>query len=66
MDVSTITQLISTVGFPIAMCIMMFYRLQKSDEIHRAENEKLRESLDGNTRDISGLTLELAKKGVEA
>lgn len=65
MDVSTITQVISNVGFPIAMCIMMWYRLQKSDEVHKAEMEKLRESFDGNTRAITGLTVELAKKGVE-
>ena len=64
MDIQAITQVISNVGFPIAMCIMMFYRLQKSDETHKEEMEKLRDSFDGNTKAINGLTVELAKKEI--
>lgn len=35
MDISTVMQAVSTVGFPIACCVVLFY-----------QNEKLRQSLD--------------------
>ncbi len=44
MDVQTITQLISTVGFPIACCIYLFY-----------SNEKLRNTIEENTKAIESL-----------
>lgn len=44
MDIQTITQLISTVGFPIACCIYLFY-----------SNEKLRNTIEENTKAIESL-----------
>lgn len=44
MDVQTITQLISAVGFPIACCIYLFY-----------SNEKLRNTIEENTKAIESL-----------
>ena len=50
MDISTIASLISSVGFPIAACCYMVYLHNKSEERHREEVDKLRQSLDNNTK----------------
>lgn len=50
MDVNVITTLISSVGFPIACCIFLFWAIGKLDDRHADEVEKLRISVDNNTR----------------
>lgn len=40
-----ITQFISSVGFPIAMCLLMFWYMQKESENHRAETDGLKEAI---------------------
>ena len=50
MDINVITQIISTVGFPIACCIYLVYNQNKTEERHKEEVDKLRSSLDNNTR----------------
>lgn len=50
MDVNVITQLISSVGFPICMCIFLFWAIGKLDDRHTEEVEKLRTSVDNNTK----------------
>lgn len=50
MDVNTLVQIISTVGFPIACCIYLVYNQNKAEERHRDEVDKLRSSLDNNTK----------------
>lgn len=50
MDVNVITQLISSVGFPIACCIFLFWANNKQNERHTEEVEKLRTSVDNNTK----------------
>ena len=50
MDVSSIASLISSIGFPIVACIYLVYNQNKADERHAAEVEKLRTSLDNNTK----------------
>lgn len=50
MDMSAITTLISSVGFPIACCIYLIYSNQKAAEKHSEEVEKLRETVDNNTK----------------
>lgn len=50
MDLATIGSLISSVGFPIAACCYMVYLHNKSEDRHREEVEKLRQSLDNNTK----------------
>ena len=44
MDISTITQLISNLGFPIAVCIYLAY-----------SNEKLKSCIDENSKAIASL-----------
>lgn len=50
MDVNTITTLISSVGFPIACCIYLIYSNNKTAEKHAEEVEKLRVTVENNTK----------------
>lgn len=49
MDVSNVVQIISTVGFPIAMCLLFFWYINKNDEKHDEEVNKLSEAIHNNT-----------------
>lgn len=49
MDFATILQAISTVGFPIAMCVMLLWYTKEQGERHREESEKFTEALNRNT-----------------
>lgn len=62
MDVTTLSQLIGSLGFPIACCIYLIYTNNKSAEKHAEEVEKLRETVDNNTKAMLKLC---AKLGVE-
>lgn len=44
-----IIQAISTVGFPIVMCIIMIYLNEKQDVRHREEVDKMTEAVNNNT-----------------
>ena len=49
MDISWM-DLISSVGFPIVCCVYLIWNQNKADERHKEEVEKLRNSLDNNTK----------------
>ena len=49
MDVQSITTVITTVGFPIAVCLILFWYINKIQEQHKAETDKLAEALNNNT-----------------
>ena len=49
MDISTIVQIISTLGFPIACCVAMFWQNNKLNESHKEEVSKLNEAINNNT-----------------
>lgn len=49
MDTNAIVQLISSLGFPIACCIAMFWQNNKLNEAHKAEVGKLNEAINNNT-----------------
>ena len=49
MDTSTIVQLISSLGFPIACRIAMFWQNNKLNESHKEEVSKLNEAINNNT-----------------
>lgn len=44
-----ITNLISTVGFPIVMCIVLFNFMEKNDDKREEEAKELREVINNNT-----------------
>ena len=48
-------QAVSTVGFPIACCCFLLWQNSKQDNYNREQQEKLRETIDGNTRSIEEL-----------
>ena len=49
MDIQSITTVITTVGFPIAVCLILFWYINKIQEQHKAETDKLAEALNNNT-----------------
>ena len=49
MDVTVVTQLITTVGFPIACTFVLFAYLNKEREEHAAETKELKEAINNNT-----------------
>ena len=56
MDGQVIINAISTVGFPIVMCIILLYSVNKQNEEHKEEMAKITESLNNNTLVIQHLT----------
>lgn len=53
---------IATVGFPIAMSLMLFAYLQKETETHRAEQESLKEAITELKIAIVTLTNKMERK----
>ena len=50
MDMAAITQLIGSLGFPIACCIYLIYSNNKANEAHKEEIDKLRQTVENNTK----------------
>ena len=49
MGVNEVMNIITTVGFPIAVCLICFWHINKMQEQHKAETDKLAEALNNNT-----------------
>lgn len=49
MGVNDVMNIITTVGFPIAVCLICFWYINKMQEQHKAETDKLAEALNNNT-----------------
>ncbi len=62
MDISVITQLIGSLGFPIAVCVAMFYYWNKEREDHKSEIDSIRAALENNTQALIKIE-ELMRKG---
>ena len=54
-DINVIIQAISTVGFPIVMCGIMFWFLNREQENHKAEMLSLKEVISENNKVLEGL-----------
>lgn len=63
MDVQAITSIITNVGFPIAVCLICFWYINKMQEQHKAETDKLAEALNNNTLVMQKLINNLENKG---
>lgn len=50
MDPNTLTNIISSVGFPIACCIYLIYSNNKQNDKNAEEVEKLRQTIENNTK----------------
>ena len=49
------TNLISSVGFPIVMCLIMVKLMARMEESHKAEIDSLKDSLNNNTNVLTRL-----------
>lgn len=49
MDVASITQIVSTVGFPIAMCVALLWYIKDLTDKHKQETEQFTEALNNNS-----------------
>lgn len=49
MDVNAVTTLITSVGFPIAVCLICFWYINKMQEQHKEETKQLADALNNNT-----------------
>lgn len=55
MDMDSVTQLVSNVGFPVAVCITLFFYMEKQNERHQQETDKLNETVQSNTKVLTEL-----------
>lgn len=55
MDANGIISLISNVGFPAAVCVALFYYMEKHNERHQNETDKLNETVQSNTKVLTEL-----------
>ena len=62
MDFQDVTTLISKVGFPIAMCLLLLNRMSTQDKIYREMEAKLRQVISENTKAINKLTMDIQKR----
>ena len=63
MDLSAITTLIGSLGFPIAACIACFWMLNKEREEHKIEMQKVTEAIANNTIALNTLTERMSRDG---
>lgn len=56
MDIQNITTLISSVGFPCVMCIMIFKYMEEEQETHRNESDTLKDAINELKIAITALT----------
>lgn len=55
MDLNGIVSLISNIGFPVAVCIALFFYMEKQNERHQNETDKLNETVQSNTKVLTEL-----------
>lgn len=51
--ITVIAELVKSIGFPIAMCILLFMQMNKQSERHTEETKVLADSLNNNTTALS-------------
>lgn len=57
-----VTTLITTVGFPIAMCLLLYFQSLKTSEQHKAEIDELKQAIENNTLVVQQLVQSLSHK----
>lgn len=53
MNITEIANLISSIGFPIVMCLLIFKRMDEQDKRHQEQVKIMTESLNKNTEAIN-------------
>ena len=56
MDYNVIIQTVSSVGFPIVRCLMLYNQMLKTEEVHKQEIAELRKAIENNTLALNNLT----------
>lgn len=51
-----IATMISTLGFPIAMCLLMWYQNSELTKTHKEETNELKKAIENNTIILTELT----------
>ena len=46
---NAVVQMVSAVGFPIVMCLCLFYYVKELEEKHKEETKMLSDALNNNT-----------------
>lgn len=54
-NMQELIQMISTVGFPIACCCFLLWQGSKQDQYNREQMDKLRDTINQNTKSIEEL-----------
>ena len=62
MQVNDIVTIISTVGFPIAMCLWLCWYVKSTNEAYREDIHSLQKSIDSNTAVMNRLLDTLDKQ----
>lgn len=62
MDINVILQAIGSVGFPIAMCIMMAYYIKSLQTSHKEEMDSVKDAINNLTIEIQKLVDVYKKK----
>lgn len=60
MDANTIVTIISTVGFPIAACVALFWQINEMQKSHKEEMNGVKEALNNNTLVVQKLVDKLS------
>lgn len=61
-----ITNLISTVGFPIVMSLILLYQNHENNKKHEEETKGFMTSIDNNTRVLEKLLMKMEEKEDES
>lgn len=62
MDITLVTSLIGSLGFPIVCCFALFWYINKSSEQHKEEIGKLSEAINNNTNVMNQLIARLDRE----
>ena len=61
MDLNTLGNFISQIGFPIACCCFLFYQQYKQNQYNQERDNALKESINSNTKPIQSLERKIDK-----
>lgn len=56
MEINVILQAISTIGLPAVLCVIFVRQQLKNDDYYKRMLEKMRETIDNNSKAIENLT----------
>lgn len=64
-SIQLLTSLVSNVGFPIAACGALFWKMNKDETLHKTEIDGLQSSLECNTTILTKLSEKLGESKSE-